>query len=180
MKWTILLLIVAFCGLIVSCSDEQEEQPRLSELLEVQVQEATEQGLFSRQDREQLNALVNHDPDSAITYFNIILDSIPSSVDVLGWRMAAYYNLQKYRECKMDLEALMTIDREEFSSVGWNGMLDYLDCKIQTGGDCGDSVSKGDGTNPYVYEVYIEMPEEDADTSKEILDSNIVKEYFPN
>ena len=85
-----------------------------------------------------LNNMISSNPDSVILITNEILNDYPNTAKILYIRIAAYFELKRYNECKSDIERFIEIRPEDKYAL--IGMIDYLDCKINTDGDCGDSI----------------------------------------
>ena len=82
--------------------------------------------------------MISSNPDSVILITNEILNDYPNTAKILYIRIAAYYELKRYNECNSDIERFIEIRPEDKYAL--IGMIDYLDCKINTDGDCGDSI----------------------------------------
>lgn len=92
---------------------------------------------FTRNENKRINDLVNTKPDSAIVLINDLIEKNPKAANLYFIRAGAYFELKEFSKCKEDYTRLLDLKPEIFSSS--TGMIEYLDCKIETNGDCGDS-----------------------------------------
>ena len=87
--------------------------------------------------------------------------------------MAAYFELKRYIECKSDIERYIIIHPEDKYAL--IGMLEYLDCKIKTEGDCGDSIFGNEKVLTITVDTCLNNEVEIEENSQEQVDSAIIE-----
>jgi len=134
MKIVILILIILFIVFLGACNINQES--RVNE----NVQLIMDSSLTYNLSVAEMVMISHLSHDSAIGFTSKLINKYPQSADLIKSRAAAYLELKEYEKCRDDLEKLILLE-PDFKHV-YMGMLDDIECKIKTGGDCGGSLKE--------------------------------------
>lgn len=99
----------------------------------------TSQDYFLEQE-DKLNQLIINNPDSADVELTHLIKKYPKKVRFLELRISLYIKVNQFKKAKEDYEKLILLD--PFYKESKTEILEYLDCKILTKGDCGDSLEE--------------------------------------
>ncbi|WP_303917891.1 M48 family metallopeptidase [Draconibacterium sediminis] len=95
--------------------------------------------------QSEISLLIQQNPDSALVILDKYIDKYPQNFDFVKLRASLYFSTKDYRKCKKDIEKIMSAQPDTKST--WKEMIDYLNCKINTNGDCGDSLNIDNSEN---------------------------------
>lgn len=89
-------------------------------------------------EQSKISKLIQQQPDSALVVLNNYIQRYPTNIEFLKLRGSLYFSTKEFKSCKLDIEKIITL-RPDAKPL-WTEMLIYLDCKIETDDDCGDSI----------------------------------------
>ncbi len=121
--------LILFILFLISCDE-------INDIKELKNTQEGKDYFFEEQDR--LNQLVINNPDSADIELTQLIKKYPKTANFLELRISLYISVKRFEKAKEDFEQLILLD--PFYKESKTETLKYLDCKIITNGDCGDSL----------------------------------------